>query len=281
MLNGRVRKALQFILVQGGVPRSHGVNHLFVNSPEFIPFKRQLSLRSTLRENVRSESLDGHSATPDPTNGSKSRVIPPGDMSIVHKPGQFALRQKSVNKVESRVVPDMDPSQVQGLQEPLVLGVTVTVLVCSEGVGNAFERVDNGTDKVVGRVHFEAGSGVWVRNEIAAVNDGVAEGLVLVLHEHLGSKTAFEALHVDISIAPYRQQMMILQIPCPDASLRIASDSLPPTKSGTWSRFHQIAQHALFPDPYHRHTQALFESFPRRSCKSLGNGPRYGRPCRP
>ncbi len=88
----------------------------------------------------------------------------------------------------------MDPAKVEGFQEPLVLGVSVPVLVCAEGVGDPFDRVDNWTDKVVGWVHLVPRPSVWVWNQIAAVDDRVTEGLVLVLHQHLGAETAFQAL---------------------------------------------------------------------------------------
>jgi hypothetical protein len=102
-------------------------------------------------------------------------------------------------------IPDVDRSQRQSLDHPLILRISVTIFVCPECMRDPFDGVDNGTSKVVSRVHLpflsrirsevaknsqEAAVPNFVmRSEIASINDRIPESLVVVVHADLGTKT--------------------------------------------------------------------------------------------
>ena len=51
-------------------------------------------------------------------------------------------------------VPDVHGPEVESLDHPLVLGVTIAVLVGTESVGDTLDRVHDGASKVVSRVYL-------------------------------------------------------------------------------------------------------------------------------
>jgi hypothetical protein len=69
-------------------------------------------------------------------------------------------RSKSVSSVlvkktnKSPKIPDIDCAQSESLDHPLILGISVTILVCSQSMSNALHRVDDRTCKVVRWVNF-------------------------------------------------------------------------------------------------------------------------------
>lgn len=73
-------------------------------------------------------------------------------MVLVNEPMELALGEKGVHKVEAREIPKVRLADLEGVDEPEVLGVPVAVLVGAESVGDALDRVYDGASKVVGRV---------------------------------------------------------------------------------------------------------------------------------
>eukprot|EP00966_Prymnesium_polylepis_P014958 345647-Prymnesium_polylepis.1 len=63
---------------------------------------------------------------------------------LVDEPLQLALREERAHKVDAREAPKVDLAQVEVLEEPIVLVVTVGVLAVTQRVGDALEGVDNG-----------------------------------------------------------------------------------------------------------------------------------------
>lgn len=67
---------------------------------------------------------------------------------------QLALGQEGVNEVQTTEIPYVNSSHVGGFEHPLVLRIAITVLISSECMRHALDRINNGTGKVVGRVDF-------------------------------------------------------------------------------------------------------------------------------
>lgn len=141
---------------------------------------------------------------------------------IVYKPGMRPApspsRRNTTTKrshhapshmAHSPEIPNINLPQPSGIQHPLVLRVTITVLVSPQRMSNSLNRVDNGTTEVVGRVHLvlvavslfpsrqlkekrsrESGSdepSTMMRQSVTAVNDGITHSLVGVVERDLGA----------------------------------------------------------------------------------------------
>ncbi|KAA8913753.1 hypothetical protein FN846DRAFT_58690 [Sphaerosporella brunnea] len=84
-------------------------------------------LGGSLRQSEPSQSLNGHTASADATDSREHRVVPASREALVDEPRQLALTEESLGKAESREVLDVNLPQTQGLKEPPVLRVTITV----------------------------------------------------------------------------------------------------------------------------------------------------------
>lgn len=69
------------------------------------------------------------------------------------------------------------------------------VLGGAQGVGDAFETVDDGAGHVVGRVQLVLATSAVVRLIHAAVQDGITQSAVLGLHVNLGTQAISLALN--------------------------------------------------------------------------------------
>lgn len=94
----------------------------------------------------------------------------------------------------AREVPDVRLPEVESVDEPEVLGVSVSVLVGPQRVRDALERVDDGAGKVVRGVREVLGAGPVMGLLDTSVDDGVSHGLVGVVDRHFGSETPFGTL---------------------------------------------------------------------------------------
>lgn len=74
-------------------------------------------------------------------------------IALIHKPGEFPLREQSVVEIEPSVFPDVGLAQPQGIDYPVVLLITVVVLCGAERMGHILNAVYNGAGKVIRGVH--------------------------------------------------------------------------------------------------------------------------------
>lgn len=153
--------------MKGPEPRRDGIDDLLVQSPNRIPLERNDCLRRSLRQHELCQSFDGHSTTADAwkiyiegnvvvqvpvkrtSNGGETRVIPPANETLINKPVELTLGQKSVDEVQATEVPDIDFAKPGSLEHPLILGVPIAIFVSPEGVRDTFDRVDNRAGKVI------------------------------------------------------------------------------------------------------------------------------------
>ena len=99
-------------------------------------------------------------------------------------------------------------AKIQLFDEPVVLIIPIVILASAKGMGDlqrmsssfpkmtySLHTIDNRAGKVVGRVHFPLVAGAIMRQQVAAVNDGVAQRLVLRVDTDLGAQAAFQTLY--------------------------------------------------------------------------------------
>ena len=128
---------------------------------------------------------------------SKSResgVLPSSHLALLYQVLELSLRQDSVDKVDSRKVKDLDVLKTEAFQEPLVLRLPVGVLVGPERMGDAIERIDDGTSHVVHRVGLELVSRDVVGLVDASVDSRVSHRSVTAEVVDLGSHEPFLSL---------------------------------------------------------------------------------------
>jgi len=87
----------------------------------------------------------------------KSHHIPSTDNALLHDPAQPPLRQHCVLQVQSAILVQEWLSQSEGLEHPEVLGITVMVLSGAESMSDPLNAVNDGTGKVVSRIHPASG----------------------------------------------------------------------------------------------------------------------------
>lgn len=170
------------------------INNLLILRPETRPLKIIDIPRWTLGNDKLAQRLN-HTAPPhDTPHSRKPGVIPPRHKTLIDKPLQLALAQHRPHEIEPRKANDFDGTHAQRLEHPRVLRVSVLVFERAEGVGDAFQAVDDGTRKVIRRVDFVLAAGAVVGGVVAAVDDGIAEGFVFVVDGDFGSDAVSLAL---------------------------------------------------------------------------------------
>ena len=179
--------------IESGIPRRDGVDVFFVRGPEERPVEVDDVAGGALLKDVFSQRTDRHASAADTADGGEAGVVPAPDEAGVDELGEFALGEQGADEVHAGEVPDVDFTEVKNVLEPLILGVSVAVLVCAEGMGDAFEGVEDGDAEVVGGVDFPGGAGAVMGLGIAAVDDGVAHGFVGVVDGHFGADAPFDA----------------------------------------------------------------------------------------
>lgn len=98
-------------------------------------------------------------------------VFPSRHLALLDEELELPLGQDGVDEIDPREIKDLDMRQPELLQEPLVLGFPVRVLVGPEGMGHPVERVDDGTSHVVHRVSLEL-----VPGDVMGLQDGSEDG---------------------------------------------------------------------------------------------------------
>ncbi|RUS22637.1 LOW QUALITY PROTEIN: hypothetical protein BC937DRAFT_88184 [Endogone sp. FLAS-F59071] len=76
--------------------------------------------------------------------------------SLGDEPGELALGQKRVDKVQAREIPDVDAAEAQSLKHPIILWIAVAVLVSSECVRHTLDTVHYWTRKILTQCGDEA-----------------------------------------------------------------------------------------------------------------------------
>lgn len=114
--------------VDGRVASGDGVDVLLVGGPEGGPVLKDDVLGRPLLEDEFAEGGDGDAATADATYSGHARVVPAVDETGIYDAGELALGHKRLDEGQAREAPVIDMAEVKGLQEPLILGVTIVVL---------------------------------------------------------------------------------------------------------------------------------------------------------
>lgn len=65
------------------------------------------------------------------SDGGETWIVPPGDPTGIDEPVKFSFRQESVDKVQPTKVPDVDRTNAESFNHPVVLGISIPVLVRS------------------------------------------------------------------------------------------------------------------------------------------------------
>jgi hypothetical protein len=86
------------------------------------------------------------------TNGRETRVIPSLYQLLVYEPMKLALREKGINEVETTEVPDLNRTNAERLNHPLILRVAIAVLVRTKCMRDTLERIHDRASEVVGWV---------------------------------------------------------------------------------------------------------------------------------
>ena len=145
--------------------------------------------RRTLEQNEFAQGLDLNPTSEYPLNGGKTRIIPTIHMIVVNKPLQFTFGQHGMHKIHSRKRLDRHRTQLQCFNDPLVLKIPIVVLGRTQGMCHTFDRVDDGTGKIVRGVRLVLGPGSMMRCGVRSIQDGVTESFVFRLHVNLGPQT--------------------------------------------------------------------------------------------
>ena len=183
------------LLGDGGVTGSNGVDLLLVGSPEVGPVHRDDVARGALLEDEVAEGGDGHTAPADTTDGGHARIVPAPDLAGIDELGELALGEEGADEVHAGEIPHVDLAELEGINEPLVLGVAVGVLGGAESVGDALMAVDDGAGEIVHGVHLPLGAGTVMGGlDVAAVDDGVAQSLVGVVDGKLSADAVLKTL---------------------------------------------------------------------------------------
>jgi hypothetical protein len=182
------------VFIDGGVARGGGLDVFLVGCPEGEPVLVDNILGRALLEDEFAESGDDGTATTDTADGGHAGVVPAPDNAGVDNLGELALGQDGFDKVQAREAPVVDLAQLEVVNEPLVLCITVVVLGGTQGVRHPLERIDNRAAEVVGGVDLPCVSSAVMCLGVAAVDDGVAHGFVRVVDRHLCADAPLEAL---------------------------------------------------------------------------------------
>lgn len=159
---------LHVFLGHRGVSGRDRVDNALVCGPDVVPLQTRLGLGWTLGQHVLPERFDGKTASPDTPDRGKSGIVPAFDETLLldHRL-ELTLRQEGVDEVNSAggarctwisvslasnistlestryspVIPDVNLSDAEGFLHPPVLGISVTVFVGTQRMGDAFQGV--------------------------------------------------------------------------------------------------------------------------------------------
>jgi len=137
------------------------------------------------------EVIDGFSRVASPAHavdGKYSGIVPALDPIGEDEFVQFALGEDGVGDVQSGVLPDMRPVDVQSFEDPVVEFSSNFELQRAERVGDPFETVADGVGVVVERVNAPLVAHVGMRVEFNSVDDRIAQSCVDMLVVDLSAK---------------------------------------------------------------------------------------------
>lgn len=205
----------------GSMARGDGVNVFFVGRPEEGPVQiDNVPARSLLQDEF-AQGIDGHASAADAADGWKARIVPTPDYSGFDELGELPFGEKCANEVHAGKVPDMNFAEVQSVEHPVVLRVTVPVFDGPQGMCDALHRVNNRAGEVVGWVNFPLLASTMVCLRVAAVDYRVSHCLVGVVHRHFGSDAHVTPSSLPFFISSKRARfssmvasLRLLAIPC-------------------------------------------------------------------
>lgn len=137
------------LLLNGHVSGHNGVEHSLVDGPDGGPIHGDDVSARTLLQHELAESGDSQTTADDTTDSRHTGVIPATDTSSVDNLCELSLGEECLDEVDTGEIPQVDLSEVQGLEEPVVLLVSVGILGRSEGVGDSLDGVKDRDDEIV------------------------------------------------------------------------------------------------------------------------------------
>ena len=142
-----------FFLQKRRVTRHDRIDDFLVERPNLVPFHHDDGSRSSLSHDELLQPLYRHTSTQDAAHRRHPRIVPAVDQAFLNEPRQLALGQNGVLQVQSRVLPNVDATESQGVDEPEILIVPVVILGRTQRVRNALDAVHDRTCEIVGRVN--------------------------------------------------------------------------------------------------------------------------------
>ena len=137
------------LLLNGHVSGHNGVEHALVDGPDGSPVHGNDVSAGTLLQHELTESGNGKTTAEDTADSRHTGIIPAADTSGVDDLCKLSFREECLDEVDTGKVPEVDLSETQGLEEPVVLLVSVGILGRSESVSDALNGVEDRDDEIV------------------------------------------------------------------------------------------------------------------------------------
>mmetsp|Transcript_95178 Transcript_95178/g.269400 ORF Transcript_95178/g.269400 Transcript_95178/m.269400 type:complete len:445 (+) Transcript_95178:1099-2433(+) len=202
--------------VDGRVPRHDRVDDLLVDGPDLVPLHQVRGLRHALGHDELLEAFHGHAPPEDTLDRGESRIAPTFDHALLNEHRELSLGEDRVRELRLRELHQLDGPDAGCLLHPLVHVVAVLVLDGSQGMRHAFQRVHDGACEVVGGIRFVLRPVPVMRNVgLAAIEDRVAQALVLALHVHLRPHAAPQALGASLEHLAPQPEVLLLWLGSP------------------------------------------------------------------
>mmetsp|Transcript_104984 Transcript_104984/g.321647 ORF Transcript_104984/g.321647 Transcript_104984/m.321647 type:complete len:517 (-) Transcript_104984:746-2296(-) len=185
----------RIVFADRGVTRHDWVNLLLVDSPNLVPLHQDCGLRHAERQSELKQGVHRHAAAKDALDRGEAGVVPALDVTFVHEPCELPLGQNRVRHLRLGKLNELHVARPRGLQDPLVHGVPVRVLDCSQRVRDALDRINARAREVVRRVRLVLRASLVVgRVRLASVEYRVPQALDFVGHVHLPTDAILQAL---------------------------------------------------------------------------------------
>ncbi|VUC27632.1 unnamed protein product [Clonostachys rosea] len=188
------------LLIHGIESWYNGVEHLLVESPDSGPVHCDDIAAGALLKHKLAEGSNSQTSSDDTTDSRHTRVIPPSDLATVDDLGQLTLGKEGLDEVDTGELPQVYPSDVESVEEPVVLLVSVGVLGGTEGMGHALETINNWAGEVICGIDVPCPSSavVWCRLFILeireSVNDRVSHRAVAGVESDASSDAMFSSI---------------------------------------------------------------------------------------
>ncbi|CAH0015208.1 unnamed protein product [Clonostachys rhizophaga] len=185
------------LLIHGIEAWYNGVEHLLVESPDRGPVHCDDVTAGALLKHKLAEGGNSQTSSDDTTDSRHTRVIPPRNLAAIDNLGQLTLGKEGLDEVDTGKLPQVHSSDIQSVEEPVILLVSVSVLGSTQGMGHALKTVYDGAGEVVCGVDVPCppSAVVWCRLLVLevreSVNDRVSQRAVAGVESDASSDAMF------------------------------------------------------------------------------------------